>query len=98
MGMSNATYSTGFPTPCRFAILIKCLYWEYEELSGKYIIVGHFEKLKKDYIDKVFIGRGRTWDHFGKELIDVKTGGIAKNNAGMAWRCIDIVLDGKDYT
>lgn len=76
------------------------VYYEYDaqfKHSFPFIVVGYFEKLKKQAVGKKFVF-GSTDKRFGDDELDVKSGKTIKFELGEKWECIDLTIEEKYYT
>jgi hypothetical protein len=75
------------------------LYFEYDsqfEHTFPFIVVGFFEKLKKQAVGQKFIF-GSTKLRFGDDELDLKTGKPIIFNLGEKWECYDVTIEEKYY-
>jgi hypothetical protein len=75
------------------------MYFEYDtdfEHSFPFIVVGFFEKLKKQAIGQKFVF-GSTKLRFGEDELDVKTGKPIIFKLGEKWECFDVTIEEQYY-
>lgn len=75
------------------------VYFEYDiefEHSFPFIVVGFFEKLKKQVVGLKFIF-GNTKLRFGENELDVTTGSKIIFELGEKWECIDLTIEENYY-
>lgn len=76
-------------------------YFEYNEKykhSFPFIVVGYFEKLKKDFTGKEYITRGKNWIDRNSPMTDMITGAVVSDfDNGKVWKCTDVSVETKYY-
>jgi hypothetical protein len=75
------------------------VYYEYDssfEFTFPFIVVGFFEKLKKQAIGQKFVF-GNTNIRFGDDEQDIKTGKVIVFELGEEWECIDVTIEEKYF-
>lgn len=75
-------------------------YYEYGadyEADFPFIVVGFFEKRKKDFVGRQYVVRGRSWSDDGGPLTDINTGKLVNLDAGGVWKGVDFVVEEKTY-
>lgn len=71
------------------------IYYHYDgyEHNFPFIVVGFFEKQKKEFVGKEFVFNDIEFDG----ATDIKTGKIITNKSGQKWKCIDLTIEEKYY-
>ena len=74
----------------------KKLYFEYDsksEYSFPFIVLGYFEKIKKNFIGKSYV----ISTNYFEDSKEISTGNIIHNRPGQKWTCIDLTIEEKYY-
>lgn len=75
------------------------VYYEYDshfEHNFPFIVVGFYEKLKKQAIGQKFVF-GSTHRMFGDEQLDINTGEVIVFEVGKEWTCYDVTIEEKYF-
>ena len=72
------------------------LFYQYDaqfESAFPFIVVGFFEKQKRDLVGKEYVIRGKNWWSGDKPLTDINTGQSVELSAGSIWKGVDFVIE-----
>lgn len=73
------------------------IYYKYlSKYDFPFIVEGYFKKLQKLYIGKSYVF-GNFTNEIKKESVDIETGEKVKLIIGEKWKCIDLIVDEKDF-
>ena len=92
---SSSVYKGMFFLKLRMKETGQIVYFNYKHKhSFPFIVVGYFEKTKKEYENKDFVLRGVNWE--GSEpILNVSNGVAANIVSGSNWTCSDVTIDDK---
>jgi hypothetical protein len=96
----GATYSKYFYLMLHDLTTKQIAFFEYAGTHVRnfpFVVVGHFEKLKKEYIGTEFILRGRNWNYSADAITDINTGKPVDISTGEMWKCVDVTIEDKNY-
>lgn len=77
------------------------VYFEYDSrysFNFPFIVVGHFNWLKQNYIGKIYVIRGKNWIS-DEPMADISTGKpVSSFTAGAKWKVVDVSVEDRFYS